>query len=512
MNAPSYIQVTRRRRETYLLRGSWIPWVLVVLVVSGVESSRAQDEYEQWKKKEEASFQAYVEERDKEFARFLQHEWKQMQVMNGLVTDETPKPPDIPVYKPVQETLPPAGQTPQTVVLLPSEPIKETQVPRAEEPRIDAEKNRNHAKLLFYGLPVDIGYDDAVKVPLGQSVDKESISRFWENISRANYRDVLQQMTFYRHEMNLNDWGLLELVHAVGKEINHEENDAILFTWFMASKAGYETKVGYSGKQVCLLTATRNTLYAVPYFTFAGTKQRYYVAGLDPGWKLADEKIYTYDGSYPEAAHPVEFSVLAPPRMDKTSLSKTLKFSYSGERHDVPVRISRDAVRFFEYYPQANFEVYFDALPSTEATASLLDALRPLVRGKSEKEAVNLLLRFVQTAFRYKTDHEQFGREKPLFPDATLYYEYSDCEDRAVLFAYLVRTLTGLEVVGLDYPGHIATAVRFSDDIRGDALTYQGKKLVICDPTYENADAGCCMPAFKGTEPKIIRIGQQEGS
>lgn len=88
-----------------LLRGSRIPCVFVVLVVTGVESSRAQDEYEQWKKKEEASFHAYVEERDKEFVRFLQHEWKQMQVMNGLVTDETPKPPDIPVYNPVQETL-----------------------------------------------------------------------------------------------------------------------------------------------------------------------------------------------------------------------------------------------------------------------------------------------------------------------------------------------------------------------------------------------------------------------
>ena len=51
--------------------------------------------------------------------------------------------------------------------------------------------------------------------------------------------------------------------------------------------------------------------------------------------------------------------------------------------------------------------------------------------------------------------------------DEPLFYPYSDCEDHSVLFAYLVRELPGLEVIGLDYPGHVATAVRFSRVSRG---------------------------------------------
>jgi hypothetical protein len=121
---------------------------------------------------------------------------------------------------------------------------------------------------------------------------------------------------------------------------------------------------------------------------------------------------------------------------------------------------------------------------------------------------VNFLLRFVQTAFEYKTDEEQFGREKPFFPDETIYYPYSDCEDRAILFSYLVRSLLHLDVVGLYYPNHIATAVRFSKKNDGDAIEYQGKLLTICDPTYMNADIGMCMPQFKNVQPKVIAFHQ----
>ena len=67
----------------------------------------------------------------------------------------------------------------------------------------------------------------------------------------------------------------------------------------------------------------------------------------------------------------------------------------------------------------------------------------------------------MQTAFDYKTDGDQFGYEKPFFVDELFYYPYSDCEDRAVLYSYLVRTLMGLDVVLLEYPNHMATAVLF---------------------------------------------------
>ena len=82
------------------------------------------------------------------------------------------------------------------------------------------------------------------------------------------------------------------------------------------------------------------------------------------------------------------------------------------------------------------------------------------IKGKSQKDAANILIDFVQTAFEYQTDDVQFGYERPLFADETFFYPYSDCEDRSILFAHLVKDLLGLDVVLLYYPGHLATAVK----------------------------------------------------
>jgi hypothetical protein len=123
-----------------------------------------------------------------------------------------------------------------------------------------------------------------------------------------------------------------------------------------------------------------------------------------------------------------------------------------------------------------------------------------------EQRAVNFLLRFVQTSLKYKTDERQFGKENYLFPEETLHYPYSDCEDRAVLFAWLVQTLLGLDVVGLNFPGHVATAVKFNGRVSGDAITYKGNRYIVSDPTYINASAGMTMPDYKNIKPGVITI------
>jgi len=43
-----------------------------------------------------------------------------------------------------------------------------------------------------------------------------------------------------------------------------------------------------------------------------------------------------------------------------------------------------------------------------------------------------------------------------------------------------VKNLLDLEVIGFDYPGHIANAVHFSGEVCRD---YVIKRFVICDPT-----------------------------
>jgi hypothetical protein len=66
--------------------------------------------------------------------------------------------------------------------------------------------------------------------------------------------------------------------------------------------------------------------------------------------------------------------------------------------------------------------------------------------------------------------------------------------------------LVGLDVVLLDYPSHIATAVLFNEDVMGDYLAVNGRKYIICDPTYIGASIGKSMPDMQNLKANILRI------
>ena len=374
---------------------------------------------------------------------------------------------------------------------------------------VDPSKNPKMLECSFFELNLPIRYDERLAARLDGPPNSKSISAFWEAMSKSNYEDYLKQVTEYRERMSVNDWGFCELLYRTAAQLYPSSlSERNMFVWFMLLKSGYQAKIGYSGDNVYLLLPSANTLYGIAYYSFAGTDRKFYNIMFDSKERPQIQELYSYDQNYPGAVRLTDYQVDRAPNIQHDVQTRVLRFTHFNTDYSLTVKCDRSAVKFYEYYPQTNFEVYFDAKVSPEASSSLVAALKPLVAGKSETEAVDLLLHFVQTAFDYKTDQENFGREKPLFPDETLHYAASDCEDRSILFAFLVRRLLGLEVVGLDYPGHIATAVRFTGNVEGDAVTVNGQKWIVCDPTYVNADHGKCMPQFKNVKPGTIAMKQ----
>ena len=123
--------------------------------------------------------------------------------------------------------------------------------------------------------------------------------------------------------------------------------------------------------------------------------------------------------------------------MEKNVASESLSIRQS------LLEVNSGLISFYKDYPQCDFSVYVGAPVSQEVQQTVLPSLQAAIQGKKQSEAANILINFVQTAFDYKTDGDQFGYEKPFFVDELFYYPYSDCEDRAVLYSYLVRTLMG---------------------------------------------------------------------
>ena len=148
----------------------------------------------------------------------------------------------------------------------------------------------------------------------------------------------------------------------------------------------------------------------------------------------------------------------------------------------------------------------FNSTHSLLLSSSLLKELRIIIEGKTELEAINILLRFVQTAFSYKNDKENFLKENVLFPEETIFYSYSDCEDRSILFNFLVKNLSNLDIIALKYNNHLSTAIAFTSYVKGDSTQFNNKRYVVSDPTYINANIGQTMPIYKNKKFKIIDI------
>jgi len=483
-----------------------------------------RSDFDKWLKQETSSYQEYRDKRDKEFTGFLKKQWKELETFQGLKRDPTPKPVKMPVAPPpppeprptpqvkIPEPQPgtptpvPEVKKPQPVITPPPvvkvPPIAPPPKPVVIKPVPVLVAKGSPLSMHFYGQKLKFNYDPKLKVRLNSRINGNSISNHWSALSKADYEDLVKQINMQKKPLELNDWGYASLVHMVSQQVNPgHPTDQALFDWFVLTKAGYRARIAYDDNNVYLLMPTMQKLYGAPYFTFDNV--RYYAVSFSGGKKRLG-RVFTYDGDYPGANKPLNMMLAHAINTLPEDKVKTLKFKYQGKTYHIKAEYDKETIDFLNTYPQMDIKLYFDSKVNPATGSYLLRQLKPLVEGKTEEDAVNLLLRFVQTAFKYKTDEAQFGAENYLFPEETLYYPYSDCEDRAVLFAWLVRNLVGLEVVGLDFPGHIATAVHFNENVKGDALMYEGKRYVISDPTYINANAGMTMPNYKNTRPGVI--------
>lgn len=539
-------------------------YLLLPLVLSGSLTSAASSEaeYQQWLKQTRSDFQTYLDANDKAFIQFLKQKWQAVEVEPGEQRDPSPKPDDLP-QAPVNKT--PLTNTPQNqpttpVVTLqplpsapvvtvapgtplitpgtavpvqpqptqpvkpqPSQPIPDNRTsvqppvqvtppvavpdttarqPGQSQPDTQVQKPATGPQVSFdfYGDKVSIHYSAGLKKTFSGRLNNDNIANYWLKLASSEHKQTVAELKDTAARLGLNDWGVAQLFDAFARTLYRDDNSRILSSWFLLVKAGYDARVAYSDRVHLLITSDQE-LFGVTYFRLGG--KQYYAVNLNDK-PLKPGKVFTYEGQHEEGSAPLDFSQpnrFAPGGNDE---QRKLAFTYSGKQYQLSVAYPQRYVAYFASYPQLSLPNYFRAgLPAVTAE-SLLTQLRPVVQGQTELEAVNRLLRFVQTAFAYKTDEDQFREENYLFPLETLHYPYSDCEDRAALFAWLTESLIGLDVVILDYPGHVATAVAFDGNVKGDAWLVNGKRFVIADPTYVNADAGMTMPQFAGVKPKIV--------
>lgn len=457
-----------------------------------------EKEFEAFKKQQQQEYQDFKNKSDEEFATFLKQTWEEFKASAPEEAPTRPEPDKAPVFDNKKTPLPPVEIKP---VEMPKTPEKPYAPVKIDIPVINPQNRVNRVTINFYETPFQISITAIKNLNLCGNTEAD-VSDAWSKLCKSDYEQLISDCMQLKKEKQLNDWAYILLTKKIGEQIlGTEKKDEIAFLqMFILSKSGYKVRLSKINEKLKLMIAPASTLYGMPYITLNGIK--YYVFNADKNEGAIG--VYTYKQDFADAKNLIRLQIDAIPDLTTDEFTETV-FSKNNPNLKVNSVVNKNLIAFYKDYPQCDVAIYYKTPISKELQATLYPTLKAAITGKSQKDAANILLDFVQNAFKYQTDGEQFGYEKPFFMDENFFYPACDCEDRAILYANIVKDLLGLDTVLLDYPNHIASAVCFQEDIGGDYLIIDGKKYIICDPTFIGAPIGKCMDQFKQVSPKIIR-------
>ena len=453
-------------------------------VVVGAES------FAEFKQTQASSFKKFQNEQDNEFAKYLKTQWRGYEAYRSAPLFREPKPKYVPTTTPIAIK----NIGPRVSIALPRK--KKGNVTKPTQPFI-----QKNTIINFYGVNVGFDIGENMKKARFYPTDQNGVIEMFNALASSDATSVTEQVQAVQKQLNLNDWGVAQLLKKLAKKVYLHKDEQVLFRWFFLSKLGYDVKVGTLGSHVALLQKTKQTIFSTPRYKLDGSYYYAidYVNGANPG------EVFTYEKHYPGADKVLDFSLSQSPKFPYEPVVKELHFTNAHERYTFTIHPNQNLLDFMHSYPQVDYAIYFNAVIDPKLYRELATQIRAKINGKKAAYSLNFVLHFVQSAFEYQRDQDQFGKEKVMFAEETLSYAKSDCEDRAVLFAKLVKKLFGYGVVGVKYADHMSTALAIP--IHGDSVRFGRRKYVIADPTYLHANIGKAMPKYRGMKPeKFIRI------
>lgn len=476
--------------------------ILIIIGSSRLSAQTLREQYESFRKEAYQEYDNFRDKANQEYVEFMRQAWKQFQAL-----PEIPKPQDEPplplvaysdedeekqdVPCPYEDVIPVVEIVPQPQPVV---PIKEI-----------AEPEEDYFTYSFFNTQCQIRLGEEQRFIL-KGCDANSLANAWQYLSGEAYNNTIRDCLELRIRLHLCDWAYLLMLQELSSSfMGKGTNEAILLLAYLYCQSGYKMKLAEAEGHLHLLFSSRHIIYDMNYWTIGG--ENYYP--LD----CRETTLNICSAAFPNE-QPLSLAIQEEPlfAVAATSLRTLQAKAYPALKVDVSS--NKNLLDFMSTYPSSmlgddfgtRWAFYANTPLSKQTIDMLYPALRNAIKGKSEQDAANVLINFVQTAFVYEYDDKVWGEDRAFFADETLYYPYCDCEDRAILFTRLVRDLLGLKTALIYYPGHLASAVRFTENVTGDYILLENGRYLICDPTYINAPIGVTMPDMDNKKAKAILL------
>ncbi len=485
---------------------------------------KQQNQFNQFKNDRQAEFDAFRRRVNEEYAEFMRRSWAEFPAQEAEQPKKEKEIPPVIYESPTPEPQPaeedPIKKEQIHSIPVPQEDLQQKSAPIAVQPKViviptpapapepiapvqPKEEPFKRVSIAYYGALITIGFPMTDNLKLNGS-DENAIADGWKTLSDSKYDITVKTALDARKANALCDWAYLNMLRIACEKQYGKGNTATLAQAFLLVQSGYRIRLGNGNGKLQLLVASLYDIYGLKYFTLDGAK--FYIVSGDK-----NTSMHICESKY-DKEKSLSMQITKLPKFTSEPTPKRTLTSKKGVTASVSV--NKNLIDFFNTYPQAcykgDYRTRWAAYANTPLDKSIQNALYPTLQktiaGMTERQAVEILLNWVQTAFSYKVDDDVWGHDRAFFAQETLYYPYCDCEDRAILFSRLVRDLVGLDVVLLYYPGHLASAVAFNKEERGDYLTYKNRKYVVCDPTYINAGVGRTMPGMNNQQAQVIAL------
>lgn len=373
-----------------------------------------------------------------------------------------------------------------------------------------AANNDDWIRVDFFGDTLRFNADTTVRVPFpANQISLGLIKAFHQQMEKGHYQPILDTLLYYKEKNQLNDWFYYQLVRRTAQQLAPKADNYYRYTlykWFLMVKSGFDADLSICEDELLFSIYSNDEVFGIPFYV--RNNRQYVCLNIhDYVHAKADSKPMEWvDLIVPGAVRPFSYKVTQLPEFRNAKYTeKDIQFDYGDRTYSFAIKLNPQIQQVFANYPALDAEAYFNIPMSKETYQSLVPLLRKNVKHMKVQKGVDYLMKFTRYAFLYEPDDVALGKEKHMGPEEMLLYEYSDCDDRAALFFYLVKEIYNLPMIALMYPTHINIGVQF-DKPKGETIEYNGRLYSICEPTPQGVDlaVGQVAPQLKGTPYRVV--------
>lgn len=481
--------------------------VIVLLCATWVSAQSLEERYRTFSQAAEENYSDFREAANKRYAEFIREAWEYYGAKSALPMPKEQLLPPVEYKEEEEEGTLMEELTPEsTLGALVYEEEASSEVAPLPEPIAPIEETQTKNEICsinYFGTQFSFRYPAHIHVSLA-NLDESTLADEWVKLSKTSFNNLIRDCILVRNVYQLCDWGYLQMLQLLSEAICGKTNEAVLLQAYIYAQSGYAMRLAKKDNRLFLLLGSNYQFYNVRYFEL--DNMFFYTSD-----SLIDDGFYICKGKF-DSEHPLDLRISQEQNLE--SHTKRTRPRTSSMSITASCEVNTNQIDFYNSYPTgilgtdigSRWAIYANAPVEENVRKTLYPTLQQAIEGKTQKQAVKILLNWVQTAFPYQKDENVWGYDRAFFPSETMYYPYSDCEDRSILLSRVIRDLLGLDVLLLYFPGHLATAVCLDEEAKGYYLTYNNRKYMVCDPTYLGAPIGKLQPGLDTKSLKVIPL------